>query len=36
MRPQWAEWVAKADAAGMPGQELLDETARLMVLYSQN
>lgn len=36
MQPQWGEWVAKADAAGLAGQELLDEAARLMALYNQN
>lgn len=36
MRPQWDEWVKKADALGMPGQEILDETVRLMKLYNQN
>lgn len=36
MLPQWDEWVKKADAMGMPGQEILDETVRLMKLYNQN
>lgn len=36
MQPQWAEWVAKADARGWPGQEILDEAQRLMKLYDQN
>ncbi|MBW8638186.1 TRAP transporter substrate-binding protein DctP [Hoeflea sp. WL0058] len=36
MRPFWDEWVKKADAAGMPGQEILDEAVRLMKLYDQN
>ncbi|WP_306005040.1 TRAP transporter substrate-binding protein [Aquicoccus porphyridii] len=36
MRPQWAAWVEKANAAGLNGQELLDEAERLMVLYSRN
>lgn len=36
MRPQWDEWVAKADALGWPGQEILDEAARLMTLYDRN
>ncbi|MDF2370968.1 MAG: TRAP transporter substrate-binding protein DctP [Rhizobiaceae bacterium] len=36
MRPQWDEWVAKADAQGLPGQEILDEAVRLMKLYNQN
>ncbi len=30
------EWVAKADAAGMPGRKILDEAVRLMKLYDQN
>jgi len=36
MRPQWDEWVAKADAQGLPGQEILDQAVRLMKLYNQN
>ncbi|MEC9342546.1 MAG: TRAP transporter substrate-binding protein DctP [Pseudomonadota bacterium] len=36
MQPAWAEWVKKADAAGLPGQEILDEAVRLMKLYDQN
>jgi hypothetical protein len=36
MEPLWSEWVKKADAAGMPGQKILDEAARLMKLYDQN
>jgi TRAP-type C4-dicarboxylate transport system substrate-binding protein len=36
MKPHWDEWVEKANAAGLPGQEILDEAARLMKLYSQN
>ena len=36
MRPFWDEWVAKADAAGMPGQKILDEAVRLTKLYDQN
>lgn len=36
MQPQWDAWVAKADAAGMPGREILDEAVRLMKLYDQN
>lgn len=36
MQPQWDEWVKKANAAGMPGQEILDEAVRLMNLYNQN
>ncbi len=36
MQPHWAEWVAKADAAGLPGQKILDEAAWLMKLYDQN
>ncbi len=36
MRPFWDEWVKKADAAGMPGQKILDEAVRLMKLYDQN
>ncbi len=36
MQPQWAEWVKKADAAGLQGQKILDEAARLMKLYDQN
>ncbi len=36
MRPSWDEWVAKADAAGLPGREILDEAVRLTKLYDQN
>lgn len=36
MQPFWDAWVQKADAAGMPGQEILDEAVRLMKLYDQN
>jgi TRAP-type C4-dicarboxylate transport system substrate-binding protein len=36
MRPMWDAWVAKADAMGMPGQEIVDEAVRLMKLYDQN
>ncbi|MEJ8573542.1 TRAP transporter substrate-binding protein DctP [Microbaculum marinum] len=36
MRPLWNEWVEKADAAGLPGQEILDEAVRLENLYDQN
>jgi len=36
MGAQWDEWVRKADEAGMPGEEILDETVRLMKLYDQN
>ncbi|PWW01481.1 TRAP-type C4-dicarboxylate transport system substrate-binding protein [Hoeflea marina] len=36
MRPQWDEWVAKADARGWPGQKILDEAVRLMALYDRN
>lgn len=36
MRPMWDEWVAKADARGLPGGEILDETARLLKLYDLN
>ncbi len=36
MRPLWDEWVQKADAAGMPGQKILDEAVRLENLYNQN
>ncbi|WP_159587239.1 TRAP transporter substrate-binding protein [Chelativorans xinjiangense] len=36
MRPQWDEWVTKADAMGLPGQEILDEAVRLMTLYDRN
>lgn len=36
MRPMWDAWIAKADAKGWPGKEILDETARLMKLYDQN
>ncbi len=36
MQPHWAEWVQKADATGLPGQEVLDEAVRLMKLYDQN
>lgn len=36
MRPMWDAWVQKANAAGMPGQEILDEAVRLMKLYDLN
>ena len=36
MQPLWAEWVQKADAAGLPGQKILDEAQRLLTLYDQN
>lgn len=36
MQPLWGEWVEKANAMGLPGQEILDETVRLMRLYDQN
>lgn len=36
MRPQWDEWVAKANGLGWPGQEILDEAQRLMALYDRN
>jgi len=36
MQPMWAAWVEKANAAGMPGQEILDEAVRLLKLYDQN
>ncbi len=36
MQPFWDEWVRKADAAGLPGQEILDEAVRLTRLYDQN
>ncbi len=36
MKPQWGEWVDKANAKGWPGQEILDEAARLMSLYDRN
>lgn len=36
MKPFWDEWVRKADAAGMPGQAILDEAVRLTKLYDQN
>lgn len=36
MKPQWNEWVAKADKKGWPGQQMLDEAVRLMRLYDQN
>lgn len=36
MRPEWSAWVEKADAAGLPGQEILDEAVRLMKLYDRN
>ena len=35
MQPQWAAWVKRADEAGLPGQEILDEAVRLMKLYDQ-
>ncbi|MFC3226826.1 TRAP transporter substrate-binding protein [Marinibaculum pumilum] len=36
MQPLWAEWVQKADSAGLPGQKILDEAQRLLTLYDQN
>jgi len=36
MQPLWDDWVKKADAMGMPGKKILDETARLNKLYDQN
>lgn len=36
MAPQRADWVKKAEAAGLPGQKILDEAVRLMTLYDQN
>jgi len=36
MQPLWGEWVKKADSMGIPGQEILDETVRLLKLYDQN
>lgn len=36
MQPMWTAWVEKADAAGMPGQAILDEAVRLLKLYDQN
>jgi hypothetical protein len=36
MQPMWDAWVAKADAKGWPGKEILDETVRLMKLYDHN
>jgi TRAP-type C4-dicarboxylate transport system substrate-binding protein len=36
MRPLWDEWVQKADAKGLKGQEILDETVRLLNLYDHN
>jgi len=36
MQPLWDEWVQKADAQGLPGQEILDEAVRLENLYNQN
>jgi TRAP-type transport system periplasmic protein len=36
MQPLWSGWVKKADGMGMPGQKILDETARLIKLYDQN
>ena len=36
MKPLWEEWVEKANAKGMPGQEILDEAERLLTLYDQN
>ncbi|NDW07343.1 TRAP transporter substrate-binding protein [Jiella pacifica] len=36
MRPQWDEWVAKADAKGWPGKDILNEAVRLMALYERN
>jgi TRAP-type C4-dicarboxylate transport system substrate-binding protein len=36
MKPLWDEWVKKADTAGMPGEKILAEAARLLKLYDQN
>ena len=36
LSPLWGEWVEKADAAGWPGQEILDEAVRLSNLYANN
>ena len=36
LSPLWEEWVEKADAAGLPGQEILDEAVRLSNLYANN
>ena len=36
MKPMWDEWVKKADAAGMQGEKILAEAARLQKLYDQN
>lgn len=36
MQPQYDAWVAKANDLGWDGQALLDETRRLMTLYSRN
>jgi hypothetical protein len=36
MQPLWATWVEKANKMGLPGQEILDEAARLMTLYDRN
>lgn len=36
MRPMWEEWVAKADAKGMPGEKILAEATRLLKLYDLN
>lgn len=36
MRPMWDAWVQKANAKGLPGQEIVDEAVRLMKLYDQN
>ena len=36
MRPQWDAWVAKVTEKGWPGQEILEEAERLMVLYDRN
>ena len=36
MQPFHEEWVKKADAAGLPGEKILDEAVRLMKLYDQN
>lgn len=32
----WAAWVRKAQSSGVRGQEILDETVRLIKLYDQN
>ena len=36
MRPLWDAWVQTADAAGIPGQKVMDEAVRLTKLYDQN